>query len=316
MGVLSLNDRARIAFESLVKRASDFGVAPTRVGAATVVDAGIDVPGSLDAGVMMARVCMADLGSAQITPGNVGSVPVPAVAVNIAHAVPACMASQYAGWQITGDDYFAMGSGPMRAAYGKEELFDDIGFREKPTVGVGVLESDALPTGDVVNDMARKIGVKPQQLYLVVAPTNSLAGGVQVVARSVETALHKLHELKFNIKRVVGGYGCAPLPPVAKNSMKAIGRTNDAVLYGGEVTLFVTGDDESIREAGEKLPSSASRDYGRPFGEVFKSYDYDFYKVDRMLFSPACVVMQNIDTGKAHVFGKVNHDVLGESFFG
>jgi methenyltetrahydromethanopterin cyclohydrolase len=128
--------------------------------------------------------------------------------------------------------------------------------------------------------------------------------------------MHKLHELKFNIKRVVGGFGSAPLPPVAKNSMKAIGRTNDAVLYGGEVTLFVRGDDESIIAAGEKLPSSTSRDYGRPFAEVFKSYEYDFYKVDPMLFSPACVVIQNIETGKAHVFGSVNHDVLGESYFG
>ena len=60
------------------------------------------------------------------------------------------MASQYAGWQISVDmapgpdgkskKYFAMGSGPMRAAAGREELFDTIGHREASPVAVGVLD--------------------------------------------------------------------------------------------------------------------------------------------------------------------------------
>ena len=142
-----------------------------------------------------------------------------------------------------------------------------------------------------------------------------MAGWVQVVARSVETALHKLHTLGFALSRVVNGYGTAPVPPVAKNDMSAVGRTNDSVLYGGEVTLYVTGDDESLAELGPKLASSASKDYGQPFKKVFKQYDYDFYRIDPLLFSPAAINLQNIQTGRVHAFGKVNHDVLAASFF-
>jgi methenyltetrahydromethanopterin cyclohydrolase len=154
-----------------------------------------------------------------------------------------------------------------------------------------------------------------KRLTLLVAPTASLAGSVQVVARSVETSLHKLHELKFDLRRIVGGFGCAPLAPVAADDLAAIGRTNDAVLYGGEVTLYVTGDDESLCAAGEQLPSSASKDYGQTFGEIFKHYDHDFYKIDPMLFSPAAVVLQNLSTGNTFAYGKTNPQILMQSFF-
>ena len=79
--------------------------------------------------------------------------------------------------------------------------------------------------------------VEPSSVTLLVAPTASLAGGVQVVARSVETAMHKLAELKFDLARIVSAHGSAPLPPVAGDDLAAIGRTNDAILYGARVVL-------------------------------------------------------------------------------
>jgi methenyltetrahydromethanopterin cyclohydrolase len=141
-----------------------------------------------------------------------------------------------------------------------------------------------------------------------------LAGGVQIVARSVETALHKLAELKFDLSRIVSAYGTAPLPPVAANDLAAIGRTNDAVLYGARVVLVVTGDDSSLESVGPFVPSSASRDYGDPFAAIFARYNNDFYAVDPHLFSPAEVVFQNIETGKSYTFGAVNPAVLARSF--
>ena len=64
----------------------------------------------------------------------------------------------------------------------------------------------------------------------------------------------------------------------------------------------------------EKLPSNTSSDYGRPFGEVFKSYDYDFFKVDPMLFSPAKVIVTNANTGKSFTAGELNKALLTTSF--
>jgi methenyltetrahydromethanopterin cyclohydrolase len=176
------------------------------------------------------------------------------------------------------------------------------------------LEASKLPPGDVCREIAEKCGVEPANLTLLVAPTRSLAGTVQIVARSVETALHKLHELGFDIKRVQSAYGTAPLPPPAADDLAAIGRTNDAILYGGQVTLYVRGDDASLEEFGPKTPSSASRDHGRPFAEVFAGYNHDFYQVDPLLFSPAVVTFCNLDTGRSQSFGSAEPDVLRKSF--
>jgi len=282
---------------------------------ARVIDLGVKRRGNLDEGVMLARICMADLADVQLAPGSIAGRPLPLVTVNVREPVAACMASQYAGWQISAGKFFAMGSGPFRAIYGREKLYDDIGCRETSDVAVGVLETAALPDDAVIDWIAGKLNIDASQLILLCARTASLAGGVQIAARSVETAMHKLHELGFDLHRVVSGYGSAPLPPVAKDDMAAIWRTNDAVLYGALVSLFVTGDDDTLRDVGEKLPSSASRDYGKPFGEVFASFDHDFYKIDPMLFSPAEVMLHNIDTGRVHHFGKVDHDILARSFF-
>ena len=268
---------------------------------------------------MLARICLADLADVSIVPGAVEGLSCPLVQVVTDHPVAACMASQYAGWQISvdlanGKKYFAMGSGPMRAAAGREELFDKIGYREASPVAVGVLETRKLPNEEVVNWICERAKVPPSGLSLLVAPTASQAGGVQIVARSVETALHKLHELGFDLSRVMSGYGTAPLPPVAADDLAAIGRTNDAVLYGGRVTLWVRGDDASIESIGPKVPSAASPDHGVPFAEIFERAGCDFYKIDPHLFSPAEVTICNLDTGKTARFGQTAPSVLAKSF--
>jgi methenyltetrahydromethanopterin cyclohydrolase len=166
-----------------------------------------------------------------------------------------------------------------------------------------------------VATIAAECKVTPAAVTLLAAPTASLAGGVQVVARSVETALHKLAELGFDLGRIISAQGAAPLPPVARDDLAAIGRTNDAVLYGARVVLYVSGDDASLEEIGPRVPSSSSRDYGEPFSSVFARYHHDFYAVDPLLFSPAEVAFQNLETGRTHRFGKVDNDVLAQSFW-
>ncbi len=107
----------------------------------------------------------------------------------------------------------------------------------------------------------------------------------------------------------------APLPPVARDDLAAIGRTNDAVLYGARVVLYVTGDDESLEQIGPQVPSSSSRDHGEPFSSIFARYNHDFYAVDPLLFSPAEVVFQNLETGRSHAFGRIETDMLARSFW-
>lgn len=310
---MNLNARAAALCRSLADDAQRLRVhLHLHDSGAMVVDCGVKTLGGLEAGLLLARVCMADLGTIEIAPRGDGMLPV--VQVHTDQPVLACMASQYAGWEIKGDGFFAMGSGPMRAAAAREPLFEDIKFREPASSCVGVLESGKLPDDAICRDIAAKCGIDPSHLTLLVAPTRSLAGTLQVVARSVETALHKLHELKFDLNRIVSAWGQAPLPPPAKDDAAAIGRTNDAILYGGHALLYVRGDDASLEEIGPQTPSSASKDYGRPFAETLAAYNYDFYQVDPLLFSPAMVTLANLDTGNSFRYGKLNTEVLAKSF--
>jgi methenyltetrahydromethanopterin cyclohydrolase len=310
---VNLNSRAAALCRSLGDDAERLGIEfHTRACGTVVIDFGAKVVGSLEAGVLLARVCMADLGAVTVGPAEAGEWS--QVVVETDEPVLACMASQYAGWEVKGEKYFAMGSGPMRAAAAREPLFAELGYAERADQCVGVLESGKLPTEEVCEQIAAKCGVAPSDLTLLVAATRSVAGTLQIVARSVETALHKLHELKFDLKRVVRGRGSAPLPPLANDDFAAIGRTNDAILYGARVVLEVRGDDASLEEIGPQTPSRASKDYGKPFAETLAAYDNEFYKVDPLLFSPAEITFANLDSGRSFTFGGVNAGVLEESF--
>ncbi|MBI1312819.1 methenyltetrahydromethanopterin cyclohydrolase [bacterium] len=286
-------------------------VASTTTNGACVFDTGINARGGIDAGRLLAELCFSGLGTTQIGVDVDGN---PSVQVVTDAPVAACLQSQYAGWKISVDKYFAMGSGPMRALAAREELFEKLPIDEQSDVAVGVLEAGQLPDDSVTSYIAERCGISPEKLTLLVAPTASLAGTIQVVARSVETAMHKLFELGFDVRRVRSGFGTAPLPPVAKDDLAGIGRTNDAILYGGRVTLWVDGDDDSLKEIGPQVPSSAAECHGRPFLQIFKEAGYDFYRIDPLLFSPAEITFHNLETGNAFRFGQREPDVLRESF--
>jgi methenyltetrahydromethanopterin cyclohydrolase len=273
------------------------------------------VPGGLQAGLGLARVCLANLAEVTLVPGDILGVACPLVQVMTDHPVLACMASQYAGWPLSVGDYFAMGSGPMRAIHGKEELFGAIEGREQAPAAVGCLETRKLPSDGVVDYLCDVLKLPPAKLTLLVAPAASLAGNLQVVARSVETCLHKLHELKFDLRQVVSAFGSAPLPPVANDELTAIGRTNDAILYGGRVVLWVSADDAQLDDLGGRVPSSAQADHGEPFAVIFERYERDFYRIDPLLFGPAEVVFCNLNSGKSHAYGEILPNVLARSFF-
>jgi methenyltetrahydromethanopterin cyclohydrolase len=311
-----LNERAQRLADYMATNAPTLRIAAqyTPMGA-RVLDCGIRAAGGLQAGLNLARVCLAGQADVSLVAAEVGGIFCPHVQVATDHPVLACMASQYAGWQISVGKYFAMGSGPMRAAYGKEELFRKIPGREEVSLAVGVLETRKLPDDAVVNFLSERLGLPPTKLTLLAAPAASMAGTVQVVARSLETALHKLFELNFDLSQVVSGFGTAPLPPVAADEMLAIGRTNDAILYGGRVVIWVRGDDDLLAQVGPQVPSSASRDHGEPFAAIYKRYNQDFYKIDPMLFSPAEIVLNNLETGRSHAFGKLEPEILRQSFF-
>jgi len=313
--VLSLNERAWELCDALAADAERLRVAVSKsTGGTRLIDCGVKAVGGLEAGRQLAEICLAGCGRVKFSAERSGELPGPVVTVYTDQPVLACMASQYAGWQLTGEKYFAMGSGPMRAVACREPLFEKLNYREPADRVVGVLEASKLPTDEVCAKIATQCSVKETDVTLLVARTASIAGTVQVVARSVETALHKMHELGYDLQNVVSGFGSAPLPPIAADDLAGIGRTNDAMLYGGEVTLWVRDDDARLAQLGPQIPSSASRDFGETFATIFERHGRDFYKIDPLLFSPAAVKLVNLASGKSQRFGEVRADVLKNSF--
>jgi len=309
--MMSLNERAWLLADRMEADATRLRVAVHTIGGARVIDCGVAAIGGLQAGRWLARTCLAELADVEIATGHMGLT----VTVSTDAPVVACLGSQYAGWQVQCGKFFAMGSGPMRALSGREEVLKHLNISDDSTCAVCILESRKLPTEEVIASIREKLPATVNRLTLLVAPASSIAGTVQVVARSLETALHKLHELKFDVNAVVSGFGVAPLPPVAADELAAIGRTNDAILYGGRVTLWVTCDDALIDAVGPQVPSGASKDHGELFADLFKRYG-DFYKIDPLLFSPAEVTFVNLQTGRARTFGKTDSALLRRSFTG
>jgi methenyltetrahydromethanopterin cyclohydrolase len=280
-----------------------------------VIDAGVGTPGGYGAGIALAAMCMGGLGELMIAPVGLEGESFWGIIVWTDHPAVACMAGQYAGWPISVDEFFAMGSGPLRAtAHVERELFETLGYHEVSERGVLVLEGRTLPTEHVANWICEKAGIEPANLTLAIAPTASLGGGVQVVARTIETGLHKMHTLGFDVTKVVSAIGSAPLPPTARSDIRAIGRTNDSVLYGGHAAYTIHASDDELAALAERLPASSSPDYGAPFHETFKRYGGDFYKIDPMLFSPAQVTLTSTMSGRMFRGGRINLDVLRRSF--
>ncbi|PWC37849.1 methenyltetrahydromethanopterin cyclohydrolase [Azospirillum sp. TSO35-2] len=289
-----------------------------QVAGATIVDAGIAHPGGMEAGRRIAELCMGGLGRVTLQADAQAERWPVLVAVHSTDPVLACLGSQYAGWSLSHKDeagsFFALGSGPGRALARKETLFDELGYSDRGDDAVFVLESGTVPPAPLVERIAEACGVAPDRLTLVLTPTESLAGTVQIVARVLEVALHKVHALGFPLERVVDGLGFAPLPPPGKGFVAAMGRTNDAILFGGTVQLFVTGPEDAAADLAQRLPSTGSRDYGRPFAEVFAAVNKDFYAIDPLLFAPARVVVTALDSGRSFHGGRLATDLLDASF--
>lgn len=280
----------------------------------TIVDAGIQVAGSAEAGRLIAEICMGGLGQASLVTDSRFSNWPDAISVKSDEPVLACLASQYAGWALSHEKFFSLGSGPARALAQREDLFKELNYQDESTSTCLVLETDKIPPVQVVEKIVRDTKVAAENLTIILTPTTSIAGATQIVGRVLEVALHKAHTLHFPLESIVSGSGVAVLPPVSSDFITAMGRTNDAILFGGSVDLQVKGDDAAAAALALNLPSSASKDYGRPFAQVFKSYNMDFYQIDPMLFSPAKVKVTNVDTGNVFEAGQLNAELVALSF--
>jgi methenyltetrahydromethanopterin cyclohydrolase len=313
---LSVNRLALNLVNRLCDHADELGVLVKKMSSGTtLIDAGIKAQGGYIAGQTITEICLGGLGKAEIDYKRYGDLELPSIFVYTDYPVISTLGSQFAGWQIKSGKYVAMGSGPARALSLKpKELYEKIDYEDVSDVAVLVLETSKEPPEEAVAKICEECKVNSANLFLVLVPTSSVAGSVQISGRIVETGLHKLTELGFDPKLVTHACGYAPLAPVHPKLAQAMGRTNDAIIYVGTAYYTVSyDDDKELKRLLEKAPASASKSYGKPFMEIFKEAGYDFYKVDPGLFAPAVFVINNSKTGKTFRAGKIDIEVFKKS---
>jgi len=312
---ISINQLSQPLVAALINDASALNLKVlTHESGATIVDAGIDAIGGLEAGRRIAEICMGGLGEVSFSQNSSFENWPAGLQVTAKNPVLACLGSQYAGWALSHEKFFSLGSGPARSIAQREDVFKELQYKDSAEQTVLVLETDKTPPAEVIQKVARDTHIQAENLTFILTPTSSLAGTVQIVARVLEVALHKLHTLHFPLENLVDGIASAPIPPPSPDFLTGMGRTNDAILFGGFVQLFVNGSDEAAKKLAAELPSSASKDYGKPFAEVFKAVNMDFYQIDPLLFSPAKVTISNLSTGNSFFGGAFNQALLNQSF--
>jgi methenyltetrahydromethanopterin cyclohydrolase len=315
----SVNAKVAPRVQALINDASALRVEVSRGSLGECrIDCGVRAVGGIEAGRRMAEICLGGLGRVALETTNTESAWPFMVTVHTSQPVLACLGSQYAGWSLSADDngkkYNVLGSGPARAMGSSEKLFQELGYRDKADIAVLVVEADRPPPKALVKHVAEACKLSPDRLTFIYAPTASLAGTVQIAARCLEVALHKSHELQFPLDDIVDGIATAPLPPPASGFIEAMGRTNDAIIYGGRAQLYVRGEASAAKKLAEELPSLKSKDYGKPFADIFAAVKGDFYAIDRMLFSPAKVTVTALKTGESFEGGHIDNAVLSRSF--
>ena len=283
----------------------------------TIIDAGLTASGSIAAGLLIAELAMGGLGRVSLEPDRGHPDRTWTVAVRSSQPVLACLGSQFAGWQLSepGRQDHALGSGPARALARREPIYDELGAAGRVAAPVLVVECRTVPSAETMSGIAKACAIEALELCLVLVPTTTLAGSVQVAARALEATVAKARHASFPVRNILDGLGTSPLAPPHPDPAVAMGRTNDAIIYGAATHLFVAGPAAEARDLAHYLPSCNSALHGRPFAEVLAEAG-DFYAVDPLLFGPAMARVTAVESGETFTAGGAVWELVDRSFKG
>jgi len=244
---------------------------------------------------------------------KVGGHPWPHVQVDSRHPFLGCFISQAAAWPVDVSGLkgglIGMGSGPA-CLKALPERFSALGLEDPSDHAVLVLESSALPDDEACREIAERCRVSADHLAVLAARTSSPAGSIQIAARSIETALHKLDHLGFDLGCIVSGTGICPAAAPTESDLLSMGKTNDAMLFGSQVWLVVAGVDvDCLARIVAQAPSATSRSYGKPFLDILQESG-GFYNIDPGLFAPAQLAIIHKETGRVLIAGTRDEERL------
>ncbi len=317
---ISMNVAAKKIADKMFEDASSYKLISTTLSNGTrLIDCGVNAKGSIKGGELFTKVCLGGISDVGISiPGDLSDImAMPAVKVKTDFPALSTLGSQKAGWKIDVDGYYAIASGPAQAhKFINNPIYDMTGYVEESDVAVITLESDKLPDEKVADYIAEECNVKAENLTILVAPTSSLVGSIQISGRALECGVYKMFEvMEFDVTKITYAAAITPITPVDPDSVKAMGKTNDAIIFGGRAYYYIEPDEgESLEELAANLPSSASDNYGKSFLELFEEANHDFYNMPKEVFAPAQVIVNDMVTGQMYHTGFIDLERLKKSF--
>ncbi len=317
--MVSVNKEAMKLVKQVINESERLGIEVSELRNGTkIIDMGVNCLGSWEAGVLFSRINMGNLGRIELIPYQIDGLDLTGVMVHSDQVVTATLASQIAGWKIKTKNTSIIGTGPARAqaVVDSDYYFDMTDYRDNNNEAVLCLQTTEIPGEEIADEVAKECGISSENIYLIVAPSASLVGSIQVAARSVEQTVHKMYEKGFPIDSITFARGMAPVAPVIDDELEAMGRINDALLYGGFSEFWLDCSDSEIEKVINDLVSKSSKSFGEPFAKLFKEADYDFFKMDKDIHAMAKVIMINQRTGNRFEAGEIHQDIIRRSYTG
>ncbi len=329
---ISLNERALAIVKEMLSKSEELGIKVSKASCgATIIDCGVNVRGSVNAGIYATRITAGDLIQVDLATMDYGGFILPVLHISSDYPVLATIGGQLGDWEVRYENYFAIGSGPARAlaldrnipmavgikreklrkiglvTYTPREIYEKIGYQDFYDKAVIMLESSEIPPNGALELISKACNINPENLFVLVAPTSSIVGAVQIAGRVVEVGIHKLSLLGFDFTKILFGSGYAPIAPIHHDPIEMMGRTNDAIRYGG-VTYYKVEypNDEQLKEFVAKVPPQDNKS----FSSIFREATHGFYDVDLSAFSPAMITITNVKTGNTFTAGYINKKLL------
>ena len=284
----------------------------------TLIDMGLHCRGSWKAALLYTRATIGDLGVVNLGRFKLNDqYTFTSIDMHVEQPLIACMGSEIAGWKLGKGEYAMIGSGPARALahVASDWYFEMTDYKDVYDHAVLCIQDVRFPDDKIALEIANACHVKPENTYLLFAPSTSIVCSMQVSARMLEQTCHKMFEKNFHAGQMIMVRGSAPIAPYVKDEDKTFGRINDALIYGSEVEAWVDATDEAIEDVIHKLVGkTSSPNYGDLFEDIFLAAGKDFFYVDHDVHSVGKIQIHNINTGRAFCAGEINYEALERSF--
>ncbi|MEL7608922.1 MAG: methenyltetrahydromethanopterin cyclohydrolase [Bacillota bacterium] len=310
---LSTIDRCcKNLYEDLAGGPERYRVARARLACgAQVLDAGVETAGSFETGAKVSELCQGGLARASIGVAECGGTPFPAIAVeSFAPALSTFKLQSAFGFEGV------MLSGPIKLHLEENPFIDrDIPLQDAKNTLSAVVQADELPDCAWARRLAERVKCNAEDLRLVVAPQESVAGSTQISGRMNENILLTMEKSlgypAAAVEQIVGRSPICPVNSGAKGKKRLL--PDDFLHYAGCAYLTMRAEPGwDVKKLAYDLTFESLDIYGALFIDLLEAAGGDFFKIPNIggINKLAVVTVNDLNSRRVYAAGRANYDLL------